>query len=378
MSNIEWTSATWNPVVGCTPVSPGCLNCYAATMARRLEAMGRREYAPRGGVHLAEVRGGRAVFAGVVRCLPERLGAPLAWRKPKMIFVNSMSDLFHESVPYEFVDRVFAVMALCPQHTFQVLTKRPERMAEYIDPDRHGAGMGHRLAVCAREVVGRTPVWPGGGRVEQARDYFDEHNGVLPNVWLGTSVERQAEADERIPHLLRCPAALRFLSCEPLLGPIDLDASTITVAPGFFGSCLRWHHRGKCHEDEGVDYPTIGWVIVGGESGPRARPCHIEHIRRIVDQCKAARVPCFVKQLGSRPWVVAVGDDPLAEWARERAWRVLAPDRPDDYLGDEAVFVWDDADGQPPIGSMVEVWLDDRKGGDPAEWPADLRVREMP
>ncbi|MBY0261094.1 MAG: phage Gp37/Gp68 family protein, partial [Phycisphaerales bacterium] len=151
-TGIEWTERTWNPVVGCTPVSPGCLNCYAATMARRLEAMGRPEYAARridsGGrdvtgldglqdegdriVRIAEVRGGRAVFTGDVRTLPERLTEPLGWRKPARVFVNSMSDLFHEAVPFDFIDRVFAVMALCPRHTFQVLTKRPGRMAEYL------------------------------------------------------------------------------------------------------------------------------------------------------------------------------------------------------------------------------------------------------
>ena len=297
MSNIEWTEATWNPVIGCTPVSPGCLNCYAATMARRLEGMGKPEYAPKRiapdgterighiaealepgtkTVRIAEVRNGRAVFTGEVRTLPDRLDVPLNRRKPTMYFVNSMSDLFHEDVPVSFIKDVFRVMRECPQHTFQILTKRPDRMAA------------------------EAPLQ------------------ALPNVWLGTSVENQEQADKRIPHLLRCPAAVRFLSCEPLLGAIRLPLDHGTNCDE--AACEQHRRR------------LISWVIAGGESGPGARPCDVAWIRSIVGQCRDAGVPVFVKQLGRRPVIPA-----------NEPWTCL-----------------------------------DRKGGDPAEWPEHLRVREMP
>lgn len=305
MSKIEWTEKTWNPVVGCTPVSSGCLNCYAATMARRLEGMGVAEYQPRRldrdgrnvtglpglqdesdrTVRIAEVKGGRAVFTGDVRTVPDRLPDPLHWRKPALIFVNSMSDLFHESVPFEFIDRVFAVMALCPQHTFQVLTKRPERMAEYLT-SMDGRDMMRLGAASAAMDTGRQ---------------FDTlaYRWPLPNVWLGTSVENQATADERIPHLLRCPAAVRFLSCEPLLGAVDLGLR----------SCLMGNRGGLINVDGQIGrLPGIDWVIVGGESGPHARPCDVAWVRSVVGQCRAAGVPCFVKQLGARPYHVEDGE----------------------------------------------------------------------
>lgn len=350
-TGIEWTDTTWNPVIGCTPVSPGCLNCYAATMARRLEAMGKPEYAPREywdppssnadgsdaraaklthTIRIAEVRNGRAVFTGEVRCLEDRLTDPLRWRKPRRVFVNSMSDLFHESVPFEFIDRVFAVMALCPQHTFQVLTKRPDRMAEYLRPDG-----GVRLAAAIRDIVGRSRGDESVSQTEEAVRRYDNAGGVLPNVWLGTSAENQATADERIPHLLRCPAAVRFLSCEPLLGPVDLS---------LFLWCMDGERRhGRLNR--------LHWVIVGGESGPKARPCDVEWIRSIVRQCKDAGVPCFVKQLGKHPREVAAsGPCSVMPW------------------------VWDDG------GENIERWYkpSDRKGGDPSEWPEDLRVRQWP
>lgn len=332
MSTIEWTDATWNPIVGCTPVSPGCLNCYAATMAIRMQAMPQTpEYHPRDGVRIAEVRGGRAVFTGDVRPVPDRLGIPLRWRKPRRVFVNSMSDLFHESVPDEFIRLVFAVMSYCGQHTFQVLTKRPRRMAAWF------ADENNSLSSCQAEYVVRfachdpavTPT--GRSRVRDTRCINGTRKGLgdgnywpLPNVWLGTSVENQAAADERIPDLLRCPAAVRFLSCEPLLGPIDLGP--VFACGGKTGPCRR--HRPD-------------WVIVGGESGPNARPCSTGWIRSIVASCDAAAVPVFVKQLGSRC-------APLIHGAPRR-----------------------DVE-------MVKWKLKNRKGGDPAEWAEDLRRREWP
>ena len=337
-TGIEWTDATWNPVVGCTPVSPGCLNCYAATMARRLEAMGRPEYvglSVRRGENDHEAGGGRGrdVFAGVVRCLDDRLTAPLHWRKTRRVFVCSMADLFHEAVPFEFIDRVFAVMAVCPQHTFQVLTKRPERMRKYLTGS-HSVGWSMKLATAARELLGRTPlsVWVDG-KAEAAFNAVAEHDGVLPNVWLGASAERQQELDERVPHLAKCPAAVRFLSCEPLLGPLD-----IFDVDGPLSIAMA---KADPHE---LRFPAdvIDWVIVGGESGANARPCVSGWVRSIVRQCREAGTPVFVKQLG--------------------AWSVPA-------LGSIT------ADEAPEAGRFN---FTDRKGGDPEEWPEDLRVREWP
>lgn len=262
MSKIEWTDETWNPVSGCTWNSPGCDNCYAAPMTRRLEAMGQADYA---GLTT------RKHFNGQVRTLEHKLSIPLRWKKPRMVFVNSMSDLFHPDVPFEFVDRVFAVMALSRQHTFQVLTKRPERMAEYLASHDVGLRWGllvHKLNRGAMPVSGSEAVdWTRNG---------------LPNVWIGTSVEDQQRADERIPHLLECPAAVRFLSCEPLLGPVDAHAA-------------GWNGH-NFDPDFAVE---IDWVIAGGESGPNARPMHPDWVRSLRDQCVAAGVPFFFKQWGA-------------------------------------------------------------------------------
>jgi len=340
MSNIEWTNTTWNPVIGCTPVSPGCLNCYAATMARRLEAMGRPEYAVRGletargkVVRIAEVRGGRAVFTGEVRCLPERLTEPLHWKRPRMVFVNSMSDLFHEAVPFEFIGAVHKVIAAASQHQFQVLTKRPERAVEFYK----------WLRSHVADVVYGTPM-VGGGRSELSDDGVHDalmgaFESPLPNLWLGTSVEDQDRANERVPHLMRCPAAVRFLSCEPLLGAVDLDACGATPCDAVDGFPDTIGCPKPC--------PGVNWVIVGGESGPHARPCDVAWIRSIVRQCREAGVPCFVKQLGSVP--------------------MNGPFRQQPVTGKI----------DSPAGGNGRRFVS-RKGADPAEWPEDLRVRQFP
>ncbi len=332
MTNIEWTDATWNPVVGCSRVSAGCDHCYAVGMTRRLEGMSKapgfgryrsRKEAYQGltiELPQAAIDKGCGVngrhFNGEVRCVEEALGVPLGWKRPKRIFVNSMSDLFHPKVPFEFIDKVFAVMALCPQHTFQVLTKRPERMAEYL-----------------RCIDVGFDVWFEASK----RKSLDALNGPwpLPNVWLGTSCEDQAAADERIPHLLQCPAAVRFLSCEPLLGLIDLSAF---FSPGFCGG-----------SDTAYTYNAgVHWTIIGGESGPNARPCNVDWIRSIVRQCRDAAVPCFVKQLGA--FIQSSTSEPWFGKGRTEA----------EHCG-------------------ITRWFTvDRKGGDPSEWPEDLRVREMP
>jgi protein gp37 len=227
-------------------------------------------------------------WTGVTRFNADELIQPLHWKKPRMIFVCSMADLFHESVPFEWIDKVWAVMAMCPQHTFQVLTKRPERMAEYLSERARSCYVGAAKEMIeqrgrAAVAITATPVtWP------------------VPNVWIGTSTEDQQRADERIPHLLKCPAAVRFLSVEPLLGEVDLRLTLIR----------RVWDKSRC---PAVNCPACGdgcsenmvkglhWIIVGGESGRSARPCTIGHIRSIVRQCAAAGTPCFVKQLGSKP-----------------------------------------------------------------------------
>lgn len=288
-SGIEWTDATWNPVVGCQYASEGCRNCYAATMTKRLAAMGKSDY--RGLINDA------GHFNGTLRVLPHKLTAPLGWRKPRMVFVNSMSDLFHPSVPLDYIDKVFAVMALCPQHTFQVLTKRPRRTAEYLD----GLDRPTRIADASKEC---TP-WRGSRRnfrsAANGPGFADRVLWPIPNIWLGTSVENQEAADERIPYLLRCPAAVRFLSCEPLLGPIDLR----------FGIKRENKRAVACApEDHGIHW----WVIVGGESGPKRRPMDLAWARSIRDQCKDAGVPFFMKQVDKRE---PIPDDlMIREWPR--------------------------------------------------------------
>lgn len=365
MSNIEWTDVTWNPVIGCTPVSPGCLNCYAATMARRLEAMGKAEYGPRRvspdgssrigiaaellepgtkTIRIADVRNGRAVYTGDVRMFEHRLTEPLSWKKPRTVFVCSMSDLFHDAVPFAFIDRVFAIMALCPQHTFQVLTKRPDRMAEYTaNPGRLSS-------------VAQAAAWMG--RAEQSMQI----TWPLANVWLGTSVENQQVAEHRIPHLLKCPAAVRFLSCEPLLGPVNIGRAMCTCP--WPEDAMQTRHLMDCPADtrrpeDQRRWAHLHWIIVGGESGHNARPFRPAWARSIVKQCDAAGVPAFVKQMGSH---VEIANDSADEWPdADRIWDTV----PANYRPSHQ-------------GEFVRVKLKHSKGSEMAEWPADLRVRQMP
>ncbi|MDA8113143.1 MAG: phage Gp37/Gp68 family protein [Acidithiobacillus sp.] len=243
-SKIEWTDEVWNPVTGCSKVSDGCKNCYA----ERITARFRKDHLPWTLQNAAH---------NVVEH-PERLDIPMHWKKPRRVFVNSMSDLFHEQVSLETILYVWWVMEQTPQHTYQILTKRPDRMM--------------------RIAKGEKP---------------------LPNVWLGVSVENQAAADERIPLLLQTPAAVRFLSCEPLLGPVDLlDIN---------GALAQWTMRGNTLADIGPG--GIHWVIVGGESGSAARPMKPEWARSLRDQCVEAGVPFFFKQWGE--WTTAgIVDNP--------------------------------------------------------------------
>lgn len=282
-SKIEWTDATWNPVTGCSVVSPGCTNCYAMGLAgTRL-----RNHPSRAG--LTDESKAGPVWNGKVRLNEEWLTQPLKWRRPRMIFVCAHGDLFHEGVPDEWIDRVFAVMALSPQHTFQVLTKRAKRMREY---------MGDMMQPGSARVM----------KIGQATAQFvafvaDQSSVVwfpLPNVWLGVSAEDQTRADERVPDLLATPAAVRFVSAEPLLGPIDFNE----VIP----NPIAWNFK--------YGFDGLNWIIAGGESGRDARPMHPDWARSIRDQCATAGVAFFFKQWGE--WEVAVDrerDDP--DWRKD-------------------------------------------------------------
>jgi protein gp37 len=335
-TKIEWTAtynadgsvtagASWNPIramllekddpddeiafvkkIGwfCVHVSPGCINCYSETMNRRLGT---------GIDYKAQNAGQVKVF------LDEKmLLAPLKWKKPRKVFVCSMSDLFADFVTDEMIDQVFAVMALCPHLTFQALTKRPERMREYCKT----LGKHHsvdRVSLQAKALTGTG----GLGFMWELSAAGGWH---LPNVWLGTSVEDQQRADERIPHLLATPAAVRFLSVEPLLGPIDLYNGDPDPRLGghqatktFIGD---WWEAGD--DLKGPSRHGVDWVIVGGESGPNARPMHPDWARSLRDQCAAAEVPFFFKQWGE--WGPDDGPpngapDRIMEGRARAAWR---------------------------------------------------------
>lgn len=306
-TGIEWTDGTWNPLAAfdretgergwfCTKVSPGCKHCYAEALNKRL-GTGHDYAVP----NLEEIE-----FRLV------NIERPVQWQesgKHVRVFVNSMTDLFHEAVPDEMLDRMFAAMALAPDITFQILTKRPGPAAEYLN-GRDWCETANKLHDEHIEPLSR-PMYLAGEIV-----------APLPNVWLGTSVEDQQRANERIPKLEMAPAAVRFLSCEPLLGPIDFwEAGSLGPEMGdpFSFSALSGP------EDTDPSIPGLDWVIVGGESGPEARPMELEWAAQIVEQCRRAGVPVFVKQLGS---------------------------------------VW--AGGAR------------KKGGDPSGWPEALRVREFP
>lgn len=317
-TKIEWTSETWNPLAGCSKVSDGCKNCYAIKDAVRLAANDNPKIAAKyEGTTKANNWTGKINFAseGV-------LTQPLRWTRPRMIFVNSMSDLFHENVPDEWIDKIFAVMALCPQHTFQVLTKRADRMKEYFN--RFGKRFAHPSIFWAKEAVNL-------GLANHNEDFY--YRGAftnslcetLSNCWLGVSVENQKAADERIPLLLETPAAVRWLSCEPLIGAVDLwICKDIRNVLGI--NCLA-----QIPDASTIWQNKIDWIVCGGESGASPRTCQIEWIRSIVRQCKSASVPVFVKQLG----------------------------------------------GYVTEGYLRNFYIH-KKGGDISEFPEDLKIREFP
>lgn len=255
---IAWCTETWNPLRGCKRVSEGCMNCYAESMAVRFAGPGQ----PYEGTINQETNR----WNGTVRLVPEKLSDPLRWQRPRMVFVNSMSDLFHEAVPDEFIDHVFAVMALANQHTFQVLTKRPERMRDYLSkrteemqsPRWFDEPMARAVFDVSHEFGDKLP---GNAPLVLAG------NWPLPNVWIGCTVENQQAADERIPLLLQTPAAVRWVSMEPLLGAVDLKHGD-WIPPQGGGSKVNLFRPWE------TPLPSLDWVVVGGESGTNARPMH--------------------------------------------------------------------------------------------------------
>lgn len=318
MSRIEWTDETWNPLRGCRRVSPGCEHCYAERQAARPILSGPGK--PYDGLVAIGQRGPR--WTGVSSG-PDHLDVPLRWREPRRVFVCSMSDLFFEEHDIRDIAKVFAIMARAGRHTFQVLTKRPERAAEWLNDPAFKEEVEFWIA--DDMAIPQAPIrWP------------------LPNVWIGTSVEDQQRAEERLPHLLRCPAALRFVSAEPLLEEVDLsrwlDASR--------GTATRPH-------------AWLQWVIVGGESGPGARPFDLAWARKIRDQCAAAGTAYFFKQAGAN--VVQ-----CAECNGEGGHYTGV-----EHMGHREFLVCKACGGE---------WRNfaDKKGGDLDELPLDLRIRQWP
>lgn len=265
-SSIEWTDEVWNPVTGCDRVSPGCAHCYALELAPRLRAMQRARGTDSAWVDAPDGTRASSGPAFGVQVLPERLEKPLRWRKPRRVFVNSMSDLFHEEVPWAFVDRVFDVMRRAERHTFQVLTKRPERMREYLQE-----------------------------RTEPAS--CNPLPDPLPNVWLGVSIENR-RYNYRADVLRDTPAAVRFISAEPLLGPL---------VPSAWG-CYCHAQYERTHPAEWPDgyrgpalaLENIDWIIVGGESGPKHRPIREQWVSDLRDAAQHAGTAFFLKQWGGR------------------------------------------------------------------------------
>lgn len=320
-TSIEWTrgddgtaGATWNPVTGCTAASPGCERCYAKTFAERWRG----------------VPGHSFEHGFDLTLRPERLDWPLRWRTPRRVFLASVADLFHDQVPDDYLARVFATMALAQRHTFQVLTKRHARMRCLLSR----AEFRQTVAERASDLIGsrawrRWQLDLGGQRLAGDSGHGDGWTSTptpagnlwtppwpLPNVWLGVSTEDQRWADIRVPTLLDTPAAVRWISAEPLLGPIDLNRY-VWASEDASGLPGDWEHG-------------LSWVVVGGESGPGARPVDLGWVHALIDRCRAAAVPVFVKQLG-RGFARAAG-----------------------------------------------VHRVDPKGSDPQHWPAGLRIREYP
>lgn len=325
-TKIEWTDTTWNPVRGCSRVSEGCRNCYAEKVAKRFSGTGQ----PYEGLIAS---GGQ--WNGNITPAHHLLGEPLKWKSPRKIFVNSMSDLFHENVPFEFIASVFAVMGVTTRHTYQILTKRPQRMREFFDwalMRQDSLGEWEKLEPTDFNADSRIfDHWP---KDVKWRGY-DNCGPLFPytNVWLGVSVEDQKTANERIPWLMDTPAAVRWISAEPLLGAIDLTRIVYPplkpktdLHPYVAYDTLRGHMIGP----DDIGLPKLDWVVVGGESGPGARPMHPDWVRSLRDQCVSAGTAYFFKQWGEHGpnWLNDEnGKIPGSEWmdkvGKKRAGRLL-------------------------------------------------------
>lgn len=331
MSKIEWTEKTWNPTVGCSKVSAGCENCYAMRMAYRHMHNPKIQHKYEGVAR--KTANGKINWTGKINLLEKELLKPLKTKKPTVWFVNSMSDIFHPNVPFYFIAEIYTVMAMCPQHKFQVLTKHPDRAVQYYTEYQLGLPLFMHNSIFELgfyqfmfDKWDKKKNKPAGNLRKDLQDmgwiiaekdtkYAKKGTPILldrltlPNVHVGVSVENQQAADKRIPLLLKIPAAVRFLSCEPLLGPVDLSGVKYLVrhtdsvnGPANSPLCtLPFSERRRV-----VDYikkpwytaSTIDWVIVGGESGPKARAVHPDWVRSLRDQCVAAGVPFFFKQWG--------------------------------------------------------------------------------
>lgn len=324
LTKIEWCDRTWNCIRGCSRVSAGCTHCYA----ERFSARGLPGHkSPTTGEPFAVMKSDGPHWTGKVELIEHMLTEPMKWRKPTRCFVNSMSDLFHEELSDEAIDRVFAVMALCPAHTFIVLTKRAKRMREWFirRPARFTDEIGRQRTMPG--FICR-PLLAGFYGTALANRSWQDGQWPLPNVILGVSVENQPTADARIPELLATPAACRIVSYEPALAAVD------------FRRWLRSQVPIKRIEDipRLEDVRVLDQIIIGGESGPGARPFDLQWARDTIRQCEAANVPCFFKQAGAKPYVESLNADRHA----------------------------------------IPIYYKDKKGGNPLEWEPGLRVREFP
>jgi protein gp37 len=257
-TKIQWTDESWNPIIGCTKISEGCLNCYAEKMANRLSAIALSKSNEEIGFDISGIGNYSLVtnngkWNGITKKVPSALEKPFHWKKPRKIFVCSMGDLFHESVPFEWIDQIFMIIAQLSRHTFQILTKRPDVMLKYF----------------SRFKFKLFDTW--------------EYEWPLNNVWLGVTTENQEQADKRISILLQIPAKVRFISCEPLLNEIHIERYLISGADGFPEEMDKYHD-------------WIDWVIVGPETGPKARPMQKEWIDNLAIQCLNFDVPFFDKK----------------------------------------------------------------------------------
>ena len=353
-SNIAWTDDTYNPIVGCTKISQGCLNCYAATAANTPRLQQFEQYQ-----NVVDHKGN---WNGKIEFVPKVLDQLLKLKRPRKIFMPSMSDPFHDAVKDEWLDQIFATIALTPHLTYQLLTKRPERMLQYFTetwqgrPEQEFEGIyipasgpssrADEVCFACEEIIDRhkladtdkDSLWTEGGSLK-----IMQWGWPLPNLHLGVTVENQAAADERIPLLLQTPAAVRFLSVEPMLERISLD-------------CLHWDGMTNLNcltGKHGVNYPLQGdcnkvdWVIVGGESGTKARFFYLEWAESMIEQCKSAQVPVFVKQIGSNAWERCETPEHLKEIA-------------------------------PEMESFCQIKTKSRAGSNPDEWPEHLRIQEFP